>query len=187
MSSIHEPYQSIRWQDDQLTIIDQTQLPARETYIELNTAEDVWEAIKHLKVRGAPAIGITGSYGLYLAVRNLNTDKFDEFLEASKKAADYLNSSRPTAVNLSWALDYIIQKLRNRKNLSVSELKKLILKTAIEIHDEDRQLCKQIGQNGHELVPESARILTHCNTGGLATGQYGTAFSVIYHAHQKGR
>lgn len=187
MSSIHEPYQSIRWQDDQLTIIDQTQLPARETYIELNTAEDVWEAIKHLKVRGAPAIGITGSYGLYLAVRNLNTDKFDEFLEASKKAADYLNSSRPTAVNLSWALDYIIQKLRNRKNLSVSELKKLILKTAIEIHDEDRQLCKQIGQNGHELVPESARILTHCNTGGLATGQYGTAFSVIYHAHQKGK
>lgn len=187
MSSTQKPYQSISWQDDQLSIIDQTQLPAKEETIELNTAEDVWEAIKQLKVRGAPAIGITGAYGLYLAVRNLNTDNFDEFLEASIKAADYLNTSRPTAVNLSWALDYILQTLKDNRDLPVWDLKKMILQMAIEIHDEDRQLCKQIGQHGQELVPERARILTHCNTGGLATGQYGTAFSVIYHAHQQGK
>ena len=179
----NELYQSIEWRDDDLYIIDQTKLPAKEEYIKLNTVEDVWEAIRALKVRGAPAIGITGAYGLYLAVRNLSENNFEAFLEASKNAADYLNSSRPTAVNLSWALNHILNKLKENKELTVSDLKHLIMQTAIEIHEEDRQLCKQIGQHGQELVPDNARILTHCNTGGLATGQYGTAFSVIYHAH----
>lgn len=187
MSSPHNPYQSIRWQDDQLTIIDQTKLPGKEEYIELERVEDVWDAIKQLKVRGAPAIGITGGYGLYLALRDLQADRFDIFIEASKKAAEYLNSSRPTAVNLSWALGFILKKLEQGNKLPVSDLKKLILQTAIEIHDEDRQLCKQIGEHGQELVPAGSQILTHCNTGGLATGQYGTAFSVIYHAHQHGK
>ncbi len=187
MQSENQLYQSIQWKDDQLTIIDQTKLPGKEEYIELKTAEDVWEAIRALKVRGAPAIGITGAYGLYLAVRGVETDRFDEFISESKKAADYLNSSRPTAVNLSWALSHILKKLDEKKELPVSALKDLILKTAIEIHDEDRQLCRQIGEHGQELIPDGARILTHCNTGGLATGQYGTAFSVIYHAHQHGK
>ncbi|MFO7847961.1 MAG: S-methyl-5-thioribose-1-phosphate isomerase [Balneolaceae bacterium] len=187
MNNGKELYQSIIWQNDQLTIIDQTKLPGKEEYIDLNTAENVWEAIKQLKVRGAPAIGITGAYGLYLAVRNNETDRFDEFFEAANKAANYLNSSRPTAVNLSWALNHILDKLLENSKLPVSDLKKMILQTAIDIHDEDRQLCRQIGEHGEKLVPEGAQILTHCNTGGLATGQYGTAFSVIYHAHRQGK
>ena len=187
MQSENLLYQSIQWKDDQLTIIDQTKLPGNEEYIGLDTVEEVWKAIRALKVRGAPAIGITGAYGLYLAVRDVESDRFDEFMTESKKAADYLNSSRPTAVNLSWALNHILETLTEKKELPVSELKDLILHTAVEIHDEDRQLCKQIGEHGQELIPDGARILTHCNTGGLATGQYGTAFSVIYHAHQQGK
>ena len=182
-----ELYQSIEWRDDGLYIIDQTQLPAAEQYIKLNTAEDVWKAIRALKVRGAPAIGITGSYGMYLAVRNLSEDNFKAFFEASKSAANYLKLSRPTAVNLSWALNHILKKLEEERGRPVPELKKMILKTAIGIHDEDRRLCKQIGEHGKELVPNGANILTHCNTGGLATGQYGTALSVIFHAFQQGK
>lgn len=187
MQAENQLYQSIQWEDDKLTIIDQTKLPGKEEYIELETVGDVWEAIRALKVRGAPAIGITGAYGLYLASRSVKTDLFDEFITESKKAADYLNSSRPTAVNLSWALSHTLKRLEEKKELPVPDLKRLILQTAIEIHDEDRQLCKQIGEHGQELISDGARILTHCNTGGLATGQYGTAFSVIYHAHLKGK
>ncbi|WP_340103657.1 S-methyl-5-thioribose-1-phosphate isomerase [Rhodohalobacter sp. 8-1] len=183
-----ELYQSIEWRDGGLYIIDQTQLPAEELIIQLETAEQVWEAIRQLKVRGAPAIGITGAYGLYLGIRDFEEGSYESFIQESRRLADYLNSSRPTAVNLSWALNHILEKISGQDgSTSLSNLKKLILHTAIAIHDEDRQLCKQIGENGRELVPDGANILTHCNTGGLATGQYGTAFSVIFHAHLQGK
>ena len=180
-------YQSIEWKQDKLYIIDQTKLPQQESIIELKNAEDVWEAIRQLKVRGAPAIGITGAYGFYLGVRDFEADTFNEFLMECRRLADYLNSSRPTAVNLSWALNALLAKVEKHDNSSISELKQMILDTAISIHNEDRELCKKIGLNGVEIVPDNARILTHCNTGGLATGQYGTAFSVIFHAHQQGK
>src|SRR6056297_373857 len=187
MLSEQHPYQSIRWQEDQLTILDQTKLPAAEEYLELETVEEVWDAIRQLKVRGAPAIGIAGAYGFYLGIREFEGDSYSDFLTECRRMSDYLNSSRPTAVNLSWALNVLVEKVAKQKGLSISDLKKLILQTVISIHDEDRELCKKIGVNGVEIVPDNARVLTHCNTGGLATGQYGTAFSVIYHAHQKGK
>jgi methylthioribose-1-phosphate isomerase len=182
------PFQSITWNETHLTIIDQTFLPEREVYTDLKTTGQVWEAIKKLRVRGAPAIGIAGAYGFYLGISDLPGDSgFDSFYREAGRISDYLNSSRPTAVNLSWALKRLMATIFSQKEQPVEKLKELALKTAITIHDEDRRLCKAIGEKGLELVPDNARILTHCNTGGLATGEFGTAFSVILHAHQAGK
>lgn len=180
-------YQSIEWKQGKLYIIDQTKLPQEELVIQLKSAEDVWEAIRQLKVRGAPAIGIAGAYGFYIGMQNFEGHSYNEFLTKCSRLSDYLNSSRPTAVNLSWALSALIDKVENHEEKSIQELKEMILDRAVSIHNEDRELCKNIGMNGVEVVPDNARILTHCNTGGLATGQYGTAFSVIFHAHQHGK
>lgn len=180
-------FQSIEWKDENLTIIDQTLLPGREVYIQLNSVGQVWDAIKKLKVRGAPAIGIAAAYGLYLGVRNLPDSGFPSFYSECKRISDYLNSSRPTAVNLSWALERLLATLQAQNELPIDDLKSLLLDTAKIIHDEDRRMCKAIGEHGVELVQGRTSILTHCNTGGLATGQYGTAFSVIYHAHKAGK
>lgn len=186
MSDYTAPFRSIRWVDDHISIIDQTFLPEREIYIDLKTPGQVWDAIKKLKVRGAPAIGITGAYGLVLGIQNLNETKFDTFYSECQRIADYLDSSRPTAVNLSWALKRVLTTIYSRKTTSIDELKELAQKTAITIHNEDIRLCKAIGEHGKDLVPKNARILTHCNTGGLATGEFGTAFSIILHAHHEG-
>lgn len=180
-------YQSIEWKQNKLYIIDQTKLPQEESLIHLKNAEDVWEAIRQLKVRGAPAIGIAGAYGFYLGLQDFKGHSYDEFLTKCRRLSDYLNSSRPTAVNLSWALNAIIAKVEKHQEKGIPELKEMILDSAVSIHNEDRELCKNIGINGADVVPDNARILTHCNTGGLATGQYGTAFSVIFHAHQRGK
>jgi len=181
------PFQSITWNDDRVTIIDQTYLPEREVFIDLNSAGQVWDAIKKMKVRGAPAIGITGAYGLYLGVKGLKESSFDSFYNEADRISEYLNSARPTAVNLSWALKRLMATIYAAKEKPIEEIKEVVLKTAVTIHNEDRRLCKAIGENGLELIPDNAKILTHCNTGGLATGEFGTAFSVILHAHHVGK
>ncbi len=177
-------YESISWQEDHLVILDQTQLPLREIYSDVNTVGQVWDAIKKLKVRGAPAIGIAGAYGLYLGVRDLESKNFTSFNVELNRWIEYLKSSRPTAVNLSWALERINQTVYANKDKELDEIKDIILETAKTIHDEDKRVCQKIGENGAELVEKNWNILTHCNTGGLATAAYGTAFSVILHAHQ---
>ncbi len=187
MNNSDTTFQSIEWIEGRLRIIDQTFLPKREVYSELSTVGQVWDAIKKLRVRGAPAIGIAGGYGLYLGIKDFSMESFDMFYSESQRIGEYLNSSRPTAVNLSWAINRILKTIYARKDSSIDELKEIVLQTAITIHEEDRRLCKDIGLNGAELVPENARILTHCNTGGLATGEFGTAFSIILHAHQAGK
>lgn len=184
MTEVKPLFKSIQWENDRVTIIDQTFLPDREVYIELTTTGQVWDAIKKLRVRGAPAIGIAGAYGFYLGIKDLPERNVKSFFSECERIAEYLNSSRQTAVNLSWALKRMMTTLYAQKDLEISKLKDIALETAITIHDEDRRLCKSIGENGVELVPENARFLTHCNTGGLATGEFGTAYSVIYHAHQ---
>lgn len=185
MNTPSTTFQSIIWQDDCLKIIDQTFLPNREVYVDLTSVGQVWEAIQKLRVRGAPAIGIAAAYGLYLGIKDLPDSGFIFFIEECKRVSDYLNSSRPTAVNLSWALNRIIITLSSQQEKPIEELKRIALKTAKTIHNEDKQLCKTIGEVGSELIPNNAHVLTHCNTGGLATAQYGTAFSVILHAYQK--
>lgn len=186
MNEEKELYQSVVWTGEFVEIIDQTRLPSDEVILPLKSAEAVWEAIRQLKVRGAPAIGIAGAYGLYLGVKESSESNADDFFKRCTDIANYLNSSRPTAVNLSWALNKILRRLEDAKDRPVAELKSIILESAIEIHQEDRKLCKTIGETGAGLFQAGSRILTHCNTGGLATGQYGTAFSVIYHAHRAG-
>lgn len=180
-------FQSIEWVEPSLRIIDQTRLPAEEVYLDLKSPEEVWDAIRQLKVRGAPAIGIAGAYGLYLGIRNREFSDYSSLLQEARKLADYLNSSRPTAVNLNWALNKLIQLIESSSTNYLDEIKQKILNQVISIHEEDRQLCKSIGENGLAIIPDQAMILTHCNTGSLATAQYGTAFSVIYHAHQTGK
>jgi methylthioribose-1-phosphate isomerase len=187
MSSPASTFRSVHWAGNSVQIIDQTFLPQKEVTIQLTSVGQVWDAIKKLKVRGAPAIGIAGAYGFYLGIRELPEGVFSTFYKECERVADYLNSSRPTAVNLSWALKRILGTMYSQKDKSISELKQLALETAVNIHEEDRRLCKAIGENGSKLVPENARVLTHCNTGSLATGQYGTAFSVILHAHKQNK
>lgn len=180
---MQQAYESLSWKKDHLLILDQTQLPKHELYQPLYSPGQVWDAIKKLKVRGAPAIGIAGAYGLYLAVKDIDSRDFPHFEQELDTWIKYLNSSRPTAVNLSWSLDRIRKTVYANKEKPLPEIKEIILKTAKIIHDEDKRVCQKIGLNGQELIKSNSNILTHCNTGGLATGAFGTAVSVILHAH----
>ena len=170
---------SIEWiggPDGFLRLIDQTQLPTALAYRDCRTVEDVWEAIKALRVRGAPAIGIAAAYGIVVGVQ--------DGARPLSKIADYLRGSRPTAVNLFWALD---RMQRVGELLPVSQRTARLLDEARAIHEEDRRMCHAIGRAGASLVAEGSGVLTHCNTGGLATAEYGTALAVLFTAADQGR
>lgn len=186
MSETDTAIQSIEWREDHLRIIDQTYLPKREVYSDIRDIGRVWEAIRKLRVRGAPAIGIAAAYGLYLGIRELPESTFESFWVEVERVAEYLESARPTAVNLTWAIERIKTTIQAHKEKPIPEIKEIVLKTAKTIHAEDKRTCKKIGEEGAQLAGGEARILTHCNTGSLATGQYGTALSVIFHAHEAG-
>ncbi len=178
-----EVVKSIEWIDDHLRIIDQTYLPHREFFLDIFEVGRVWEAIRSLRVRGAPAIGIAAAYGVYLGVKDLPEDSLQPFHTDVERISEYLATSRPTAVNLQSALDKAIKTARDMQDQPVARSKEALLELAKSIHEEDKRVCAAIGGNGQELIPINAQILTHCNTGSLATGQYGTALSIIYHAH----
>lgn len=179
--------ESIQWRDDHVRIIDQTYLPKRKVYSDIRDMGRMWEAIKKLRVRGAPAIGIAAGYGFYMGIRELPESSFNSFWVEVERVADYLRGARPTAVNLDWVLNRIMTTMQAHKDEPIAEIKEVALKTAKTIHAEDKRICKKIGENGVELVKKGSKILTHCNTGSLATGQYGTALSVIFHAHEDGK
>lgn len=179
--------QSIEWRDDHVRIIDQTYLPNREVYSDIRDVGRMWEAIKKLRIRGAPAIGIAAAYGFYLGIKELPENSFQSFWVEVERVAEYLQTARPTAANLEWSLNRIKTTIQAHKEKNISEIKEIILKTAKTIHAEDKRICKKIGENGVDLIKKKARVLTHCNTGSLATGQYGTALSVIFHAHREGK
>ncbi len=178
-----EVVKSIEWIDDHIRIIDQTYLPHREFFLDIFEVGRVWEAIRSLRVRGAPAIGIAAAYGLYLGVKDLPEDGMQQFHTDVERICEYLATSRPTAVNLHWALEQAKKTAFDMQDQPVARIKEALLELAKSIHEADKQVCAAIGRNGQELIPDNARILTHCNTGSLATGQYGTALSMIYHAH----
>ena len=177
-------YETITWQDDHLVILDQTQLPLREIYSDVNTIGQVWECIKNLKISGAPAVGIAAAYGLYLGVKDLESRNFTSFSVEIDRWIDYLISARPTAMNSTWALQRIKHTIFANKDKELEEIKEVILKTAKTIHAEDKRGGKNIGEHGSKLIKKDAKVLTHGNTGALATGAFGTAFSVILHAHE---
>ena len=179
--------ETIAWQDGILRIIDQTLLPGECKYIKLETEEKVWEAIKSLRVRGAPAIGICVAYGVLTGIRQRNPASPQAFQEALCVTASYLASSRPTAVNLFWAIERMKRAVADSSaEADCASLFSRLEKEAIAIHDEDRQLCRAIGRNGAALIGEGDGILTHCNAGGLATSGYGTALAVMFTAHEAG-
>lgn len=169
-----------------LVIIDQTKLPYETKMLYLTTQKEIWDAIYLLQVRGAPAIGVAAAIGVYLAAKDIKTDNYDEFLEEFIKAKEYLDSARPTAVNLSWALKRMESVVLNNKDKTVAEIKNLLLEEAKEIREEDIWVCKTIGENALTLVEPNIGILTHCNAGRLATVKYGTALAPIYLGQERG-
>lgn len=173
-------------ENNALVIIDQTKLPGRTEILRLTKIKDIWDAVYLLKVRGAPAIGVAAAMGVYLAAKEIKTDDYDDFYKQFIKAKDYLASSRPTAVNLFWALDRMENVVKANNNKSVSEIKDLLHNEAVDIREEDIWVCKQIGEFGLTLVKPGDGLLTHCNAGQLATVKYGTATAPMYLGHERG-
>ena len=174
--------------DSALVIIDQTKLPERIELLRLHTAQEIWDAIYLLQVRGAPAIGVAAGYGIYLLAKSIDTDDFDEFYKQFCTYKQYLDSSRPTAVNLSWALNRMEQVLLRAHDAgsSVTQIKDLLKKESIAIQEEDIAICRAIGEHGLALVKPGDGILTHCNAGKLAASRYGTATAPIYLGQERG-
>lgn len=169
-----------------LVIIDQTKLPGEVVILSLTEQKDIWEAIYLLKVRGAPAIGVAAAIGVYLAARGFEDTDFRTFQTKFKQAKDYLASSRPTAVNLFWALDRMERVVVDNKDRPVAQIKRLLHDEAVEIREEDIRVCKSIGENGLTLIKDGDGILTHCNAGQLATTKYGTALAPIHLGVERG-
>jgi methylthioribose-1-phosphate isomerase len=173
---------AIKFENDELFIIDQTLLPEKICYIPIKSVDVAFEAIHSLRIRGAPAIGIMAAYAMYIESKTLQDLNFDQFRKKLNTAADYLFSCRPTAVNLGWALNEIRMVYMESKPSSVGDIITAIKSRAISIHQADRDACRRIGENGLTLLSDPCRIVTHCNTGSLATGGWGTALGVIYAA-----
>jgi len=175
-----------------LELIDQRKLPGEFVKIKCKDTEQLFEAIKTLTVRGAPAIGVAGAYGLVLALQNLpETQNITKAFDKIKKASQSLASTRPTAVNLCWAVNRVRKKaekfVKANPDAELTQLQEIVLEEAGAIHKEDFDMCLHIGLNGRKFIKDGSAVLTHCNAGALATGGQGTAVSIIYEAHKEGK
>lgn len=174
----------------EIEILDQTLLPNQCKYLSISTAGDIWEAIYSLRVRGAPAIGVTGGYAYYVLANQIETEDKDEFVAKCTEMMEYINSSRPTAVNLSWALNRMHSvMLSELNNKSLADLKVRLMEEADAIREEDIEISRNIGAHGFKLLEELGKgvgIMTHCNAGTLATAKYGTALAPMYIALENG-
>lgn len=162
-------------QNNEIIILDQTKLPEEEKYMKLKTVEDMYNAIKNMHLRGAPLIGVAAAYGVVLAACS---DSSADVI----KAADYIKSARPTAVNLGWAIQRMKDKIGDEKNLF-----EILLKEARSIENEDKESCRKIGEFGTDLIKDNSKIMVHCNAGALATSGIGTALGVLYTAKSRGK
>lgn len=177
------------WQEDRALLIDQNRLPAEYSLVEISRYEDMAEAIKTMIVRGAPAIGVAAAYGVYLGARAIDTSDRQEFLTQLEQVGQQLGQTRPTAVNLFWAIARMLKTARQTVG-PVDYIKSVLLETAKGINAEDLQTCQAIGDRGLEVLPtqpEKLCLLTHCNAGALATAGYGTALGVVRSAWKAGR
>ncbi|MGA2032536.1 MAG: S-methyl-5-thioribose-1-phosphate isomerase [Thermoguttaceae bacterium] len=182
--------ETLRWLGDVdgcLQLVDQTLLPAQFVQIECRTVEAVWEAIKVLRVRGAPAIGIAAAYGVCLGVQTAAHADEEAFWQRLATVIDYLATSRPTAVNLFWALERMRKAAAARRGAPIAAIVADLLAEARAIHEEDRRTCRAIGRHGAALLSDGQGVLTHCNAGGLATADYGTALAVFFAATEAGK
>lgn len=173
--------------DGLVRLIDQTRLPRELIFMECRDSETVWEAIRMLRVRGAPAIGIAGAMGLVLGVRDAADGDESAFFARLLQQRDYLAGVRPTAVNLCWALDRMVARAEALRGGGTAGIAEGLLTEAKQIRDEDAASCQAIGRLGATLVPAGGTVLTHCNAGSLATAEYGTALSAMYAAYEQGK
>ncbi len=178
-------WKTLWWSKDRLVLIDQSRLPGELIALECRDYREVARAIRELRVRGAPAIGVAAAFGLALAARASRATAVEELRADLSEAAATLRATRPTAVNLAWAIGRTLGVLDGQTD--VAPAREAVLAEAQRISDEDEAMCRAIGRHGAELIPDGARILTHCNAGGLATVSYGTALGVIRAAHEQGK
>jgi methylthioribose-1-phosphate isomerase len=180
---------TIEWTDDTVVMIDQRKLPASEVYVSCRTAQDVAKAIKTMVIRGAPAIGVAAAMGIALGMQRSKASGTKQFATEFQKTCDMMAATRPTAVNLFWAIERMKRTFAEaaQGGCSVGEIKERLAAEARRIHDEDIESCRSMGAHGATLVPQTARILTHCNAGALATAGYGTALGVIRAAAEQGK
>ncbi|HPG38353.1 MAG TPA: S-methyl-5-thioribose-1-phosphate isomerase [bacterium] len=178
---------TIQWVNGKVRLLDQAQLPEELVLLEISDHNGIVNAIKNMNLRGAPAIGIAAAFGVVLAVWNVPETDRSGFLVKANKAIDELKATRPTAKNLFWALDKMRNALSRNLNKSIRDLKQALLKEAQEILEDDIQRCKTLGKHGVELLQNRANVLTHCNAGALATGDYGTALGILRAGKQAGK
>lgn len=181
-------YDTVRLDDENnaVVIIDQTKLPGKIEIISLHTAQEIWNAIYLLQVRGAPAIGVAAAYGIYVLAKRMDTEDYDTFYREFVRQKEYLDSSRPTAVNLSWALNRMQRVVEAHSGETVAQIKEALHRESVAIQEEDIWVCRMIGEHGLTLVNPGDGILTHCNAGQLATSKYGTATAPIYLGEERG-
>ena len=179
--------ETLRWAEDHLEMVDQRILPADFQYISYNSAVSVSDGIRSMVVRGAPAIGCAAAYGVALEALNLQDASMDEFSKGMEQAFKILLESRPTAINLFWAIDRMRSKMNENISLTPKEISNTLLSEAHEILNEDIEINRKMGSFGAELLPDGARVLTHCNAGALATAGHGTALGVIRSAVEAGK
>lgn len=180
------PFPPLKFEKNTLKLLDQRLLPGKEIWVTCRTSRDVHEAIRTMIVRGAPAIGVTAGYGLYLGVKNAKGSR-EDFFRRLKSEADYLKTARPTAVNLANVIDLVYEAVCRSKESNVKALQNDVLAEARRAHLEDDHLCRTLGFYGSKLLKSGDQVLTHCNAGGLATSGYGTALGVIYAAAASGK
>lgn len=181
-------YDTVRLDDENnaVVIIDQTKLPGKIEIISLHTAQEIWDAIYLLQVRGAPAIGVAAAYGIYVLAKQMDAEDYDTFYREFVRQKEYLDSSRPTAVNLSWALNRMQRVVEAHSGETVAQIKEALHRESVAIQEEDIWVCRMIGEHGLTLVKPGDGILTHCNAGQLATSKYGTATAPIYLGEERG-
>ncbi len=172
---------------NELVIIDQTLLPNEFVLLRLTEMKDIYDAIYELKVRGAPAIGVAAAIGIYVVSLRLPKTDYSDFVKKFTEIKEYLASSRPTAVNLTWALDRMERIVKQNANIEIDELLNLLRQEALAIRNEDVDVCRKIGENGYKLLSNVDSILTHCNAGRLAAVKYGTALAPVYIAKEQGK
>ena len=180
-------FKTIDWVDNKVVMIDQLKLPTEEIYQEYRSYREVADAIKSMVIRGAPAIGIAAAMGVALGSLEADSSDKQRFFDDLDKICTALAATRPTAVNLFWAIDRMKKVISQNKENEIPHIKQELIKEAKKILEEDIEMCRKIGENGSELIKDNSVVLTHCNAGGLATGGYGTALGVIRNAYEKGK
>jgi len=178
---------TIEWKEGKVFLIDQRKLPLKFEIINCSTYQEIADAIMKMKIRGAPAIGVAATFGMALAAYSSKAKYYERFIKDMEEAKDFLAHTRPTAVNLFWALDRIMKLIRSKRDIDLLELKDIILQEAKNIEQEDVEINKTIGRYGSVLIKNGDSILTHCNAGALATVEHGTALGVIRTAFEEGK